>query len=69
MVNDKKGYCDKPVAGYVKSKSVGQQGAGQKDMQGPKVDYVSNPKGIEPRKLGSMKMGGMQGPVQPKVGK
>lgn len=61
---DNNGYCKKPVA---KSKAVGPQGLGGV-VGSESVMAVSNPMGIEPKKLG----GGVQlvqGPVQPKVGK
>lgn len=58
----------KPLSSYNSQKPVGKQGAGQADMAGPAMDAVSKP-GVVPRKMGSMQMGGMQGPVQPKVGK
>jgi hypothetical protein len=63
-----KGFCMKPTSAYNSQKPVGKQGAGQADMAGAPVDAVSKP-GVMPRKMGSMKMGGMQGPIQPKVGK
>lgn len=61
---DNNGYCKKPLA---KSKAVGAQGVGGV-VGGESVMGVSNPRGIEPKKLG----GGVQlvqGPVEPKVGK
>lgn len=66
MSVNQKGFQKMPVSNS--QKAVGMQGSGGSNLKGSKVMGVSNPKGIEPTKIG----GGMpmsQGPVQPKVGK
>lgn len=49
-------------------KNVGGQGNGG-ELAGAAVAGVNNPRGIEPKKLGSIRLPAMQGPVEPKVGK
>lgn len=69
MVNEK-GFENMPHAAYCAGKSVGQQGVGGK-VEGQTVKAVSNPKGIEPQKLGVVGLDSLvmpQNGVQPKVG-
>lgn len=51
-----------------KAKATGPQGSGG-EMAGQAVGGVNNPRGIEPKKLGSYRMPLSQGPREPKVGK
>ena len=50
------------------SKNTGGQGNSGSQLPGVKVGGVSNPRGIEPTKIGSG-IALVQGPRQPKVGK
>lgn len=59
------GFYKKPVA---KSHAVGGQGEGG-GLAGGSVPGVSNPRGLEPKSHGSVKLPLAQGAVEPKVGK
>lgn len=64
MVNEK-GMEQKPVAG---SHPVGEQGKGG-PVGSQNVEYVHNPNGIAPKKIGEGMGPLTQGPIQPKVGR
>lgn len=66
MINDK-GMEHKGVA---VDKSVGYQGVSSKTQGGKSVSNVNNPKGVEPKHEGTVKMPlSPQGHVSPLVGK
>lgn len=65
-----KGHSKKPVSSYNSGKAVGLQGGGQSQVKSGNVANTSNPKGMVPKKMGSMKRSlAAQGHVSPKVGK
>lgn len=69
MVNEK-GFEMQGHAPYCASKNVGPQGTGGK-VEGQTVMAVSNPKGVEPQKLGTVALDSLvmpQNGVMPKVG-